>query len=103
MPTKFMKMYQFNLNNEFTKGAFLEASAKMDDFMKAHAGFEFRSLALQADGQWLDTVYFADKNSAVSMEAAFSDSDVAAEFMPMIDGPSVIITTAEIQTSACNS
>jgi len=102
MPAKFMKMYQFNLNNEYTKGAFLEASAKMDSFMKAHSGFEYRSLAQQTDGQWLDTVYFTDKSSAESMEAAFSDSDVAGEFMPMINGASVIITTADIQTSACN-
>lgn len=103
MSAKFMKTYQFNLNNEYTKGAFLEASAKMDEFMKAHTGFEYRSLALQADGQWLDTVYFADKNSADAMDTAFSNSKIAAEFMPMIDGASVVITAAEIQTSACNS
>jgi len=103
MPAKFMKMYQFQLNNEYTKGAFLEASAKMDSFMKMHSGFEYRSLAQQADGQWLDTVYFTDKNSAESMEAAFPNSDVANEFMPMINGASVMITTADIQTSVCNS
>jgi hypothetical protein len=65
--------------------AFVEANDRVDAFLARQSGFEARQLAQDADGTWIDLVWWADRSSAEAAAQAFARAPEAIAVSGLID------------------
>jgi hypothetical protein len=71
----------------------------MEPWLRAQPGFRWRRLAALGDGVWLDCLEWADMASAKAAADHIMTAELAAGFMAMIDGPSVVMRHASVAVS----
>lgn len=91
-----VEMVTFRTGEAVTDEAFLKASEAIGEWAKQQPGFEYRALAKKENGEWLDTVYWADHQSAMNAAEAFPKAMGDAEFMAMIKPDSVSVEHAAV-------
>lgn len=93
-------VYHFSLAPKATKADFLTANQPIAELMKAQAGFHYRSVAQCADGSWLDSVFWENRECASQAMQAFEQSPHAAAFMATVDSGSVVRLEGNIAQSS---
>ena len=76
-----------------------EAASAMEPWLRAQPGFRWRRLATLDDGTYLDCIEWADMGSAKVAADKIMAAAQAANFMALIDGPSVLMRHASVALS----
>ena len=86
-----IEMVSFKLNEGATTADILATSPAISAWVIQQAGFQYRSLAQQSDGQWLDIVYWESLEHAQQAGEAFMKATEPKAMMAFIDKTSVSV------------
>ena len=92
-----LELVTFRLRAGVSEEQFIEAVRAVDTFLTDRAGFRARQvLRTEADGGWVDLVWWADLAAARSAADAIGQDPAAASFMACIDPASVQVSHSEL-------
>ncbi|MEM7546087.1 MAG: hypothetical protein AAF367_11175 [Pseudomonadota bacterium] len=89
MPAPCLEMVRFKLNAGADSDAFRAAAPIVTDWAARQPGFQYRSLAEQGDGWWVDLVWWRSEAEALAAADKVMGALGATSFMMMIDPMSV--------------
>ena len=89
-----LEIVEFKASGE--TGALIEAAMAMETWLKAQSGFRWRRLSQLECGAFLDTIEWADMQSAAAAAAQIMSAEPAAGFMAQIEPASVVMRHATI-------
>ena len=95
-----IKTYQFKLKPGIDEQQFLDVNVKVQQFLQTQPGYQYRSVAKNEDGLWLDVIYFADATLLSQVDSGFNDNPDCVEMLMLIDLTSIVAQQAEIVYSA---
>lgn len=84
-----LEMVRFRLAEGADAEAFRAAASVVTDWAARQAGFQYRTLIEEADGGWIDMVWWRSEADAKAAAGKFMDELGGAPFVAMIDGGSV--------------
>lgn len=89
-----IELVRFRLQSGKTAADWLKANEKINDWMKAQPGFQFRSVSETDDGEWWDLVYWASVEAALTAGEKFL-RDLGEVIAPLIARDSVAISRSK--------
>ncbi len=89
-----IELVRFRLQPGNTAADWLKINEKINDWMKVQPGFQFRSVSETEDGEWLDLVYWANMEAAVTAGGKFL-RDLGDVIMPLVAPGSVVISRSK--------
>lgn len=95
-----LKVYAFKVNAGVSVDELLKADEGMSEWIKKQDGFQYRSLANQADGSWLDVVYWANTAAEKAASEKFMAENADCPFMELIDQDSLDMQQYDVQMSS---
>ena len=84
-----LEMVRFRLNDDADADAFRAAAPVVTDWASRQPGFQYRALVEQADGHWLDLVWWRSAADAEAAGGKFMADLGETTFARMIDPASV--------------
>lgn len=96
-----IEMVSFKLNNGVSDEAFLSASQKIEGWVGKQPGFEYRALAKQQDGTWVDLVFWQNEAAAQAAGEKFMQASEPQEMMACIDKDTVIMQHMPVMAALC--
>ncbi len=100
--THIIEQVQYKLKQDASENDLIDSSNRLNLWVKAQAGFLYRSLAKSSEGVWTDIVYWKDMESALNASKAFGSTPEGQAMMEFIDGSTVIMQHLEVMTQAAN-
>lgn len=91
-----LEKVSFQLNPGVSDEEFVQASRAIDSWVQPQPGFEYRALAKQSDGTWLDLVFWRDMDSAAQAGEQFKQASELGSVMALIDKTSVDVQHAPV-------
>jgi len=91
-----LEIVRFKLNAGADAGAFRAAAPILTDWAKSQPGFLYRSLAEQADGWWVDVIWWQTEADALAAGDKLMNALGATSFMMMIDPMTVEISHSPV-------
>ncbi len=89
-----IELVRFRLQPGKTAADWLKANEKINEWMKAQPGFQFRSVSETDDGEWWDLVYWASRETALAAGEKFM-REVGDACMPLVAPGSVVISRSK--------
>ncbi len=89
-----IELVRFRLQSGKTAADWLKANEKINEWMKAQPGFQFRSVSETDDGEWWDLVYWASMEAALAAGKKFMP-ELGEVCMPLIAPGSVAISRSK--------
>ncbi len=90
-----IELVRFRLQPGKTAADWLLANEKINEWIKAQSGFQFRSVSETDDGEWWDLVYWANMEVAHAAGEKFL-RDLGEVIAPLIMRDSVTITRGKV-------
>ncbi len=94
-----IEMVSFKLSDGVTSSVFLQASESVDRWVAKQEGFEYRALAQQEDGTWVDIVFWQNAQNAQQAGEAFMAAQECKALMGCIDKESVVMQHMPVMAS----
>ena len=94
MPATLEKV-TFRTNPGVSEAEFLNAAEATSAWVRAQPGFGYRTLIQDADGLWIDLVFWASEADAQAASKAIMSAPQAASFMALIDAETVTMAHFE--------
>ncbi|OUR94082.1 hypothetical protein A9Q81_14915, partial [Gammaproteobacteria bacterium 42_54_T18] len=97
-----IEMVSFKLNDGVSPAVFIKASEELDNWVGQQSGFEYRALAQQEDGTWVDIVFWQSQAHAQQAGDAFMTAKESQNMMACIDKNSVVMQHMPVMASLSN-
>ncbi len=94
-----IEMVSFKLNDGVSPQVFIKASEELDSWVAQQNGFEYRALAQQEDGTWVDIVFWQSQAEALQAGEAFMTAKESQNLMACIDKSSVVMQHMPVMAS----
>ncbi len=89
-----IELVRFRLQAGKTAADWLKTNEKINEWMKAQPGFQFRSVSETDDGEWWDLVYWASVEAALAAGKKFIP-ELGEVIMPLVAPGSVVISRSK--------
>lgn len=89
-----IELVRFRLLPGKTAADWLKVNEKINDWMKAQPGFQFRSVSEAEDGEWWDLVYWASMEAALAAGEKFM-GELGGVIMPLVAPGSVVVSRSK--------
>jgi hypothetical protein len=95
-PSPVMAIYKFTLSSGINDTDFLQASEKVQAFLSAQSGFQYRSIAKTESNEWLDVNYWNDRSLLSELDEAFNNHKDCQAFLSMINLETMSVNRAQV-------
>ena len=99
MTKRAIESVTFTLAAGVSKAQFLDTVAASTAFIAALPGFVSRRLSCTDDGTWIEHIEWRTLKDARAAAAAMPTSETVQPFLRCIDGTSIVLRHAELETS----
>lgn len=89
-----IELVRFRLQPGKTAADWLKVNEKINDWMKAQSGFQFRSVSETEDGEWWDLVYWASMEAALAAGEKFIP-ELGDVIKPLVTPGSVVVSRSK--------
>lgn len=87
----------FTLNEGVSRKDFISAAKGMNAWIAARPGFKHRRLSCATDGTWIEHIEWETLDAAKSAAAEIGTAPGSADFLSVIDGPTVQLRHSELE------
>lgn len=94
-----IEVVTFKVLPQVSEDQLVATNSAMEAFLNEQAGFIYRSLSHDSEGNWFDIIYWQDDECAQNANAAFEKSTICQLLMPLIDQPSCKQTNMQALSS----
>lgn len=93
-----LELVTFKLAEGISDAEFLTENEHLNNWVKKQPGFEYRALAKAEDGNWTDTVFWKNMETASAAQQNFGEEPSLQGMMKVIDMESVKVDHQQIHT-----
>lgn len=91
-----LEIVTYTLNTGVSEADFLAVHAEFCQFLDAQPGLEYRTLAKDAQGKYLDVVYWASQADLDKVQTTFKDDARCHALLAVVDEASIVFSQCVI-------
>ena len=97
-----IEMVSFKLSDGVNPEIFIKANEELDSWLGQQNGFEYRALAQQEEGTWVDIVFWQTQADAQQAGEAFMGAKESQAMLACIDKSTVSMQHMPVMASLAN-